>query len=667
MRRVEHALREAFDLAGILGSASLKFFMSHPIANFDSHAISASGWNTWNTKSVLAHVLMPEALEINLSFRHYGMLKTIRDASFGVVEQPPTAGVRLAAEKASPRKSGVSPGRHAYDGSYTCVTVILGELTATVETARADKRDLVILIKTTSSQSLYKPAALVLEAAYLWNRPGHVRHAAPQIMRADSPAGPVAIHATTLPGADPNAGCRSPYWVFPLTGDAVGFSTGGERSLYEIENIINKARAAEEVPHARYGEDAELHAAYQTCLAWNTVFEPSFNRVITTASRPWNVLRFGYGIFCWDSFFFIWLLANDAPALARNCALEVFREMIDGKFVANVVNGSGRRSWDRSQPPVGGLCVLALHEAAPDDAFLDTIWPALLAWNRWWHETRRNHKGLLSWGSSPGEARVGDLAEFLQPGTRFGASLESGMDNSPMYDGVELDSETHQLMLSDAGLVSLYITDCQALSILARARGCDADAAELENRAALYTEKLSTLWNADAGIYQNKHTDTDAFNPRLAPPLFYPMLAGAASGEQAESMVNKYLLNPEKFWGEWVIPSVPHDDPAYPEQLYWRGRIWAAHNFLVYLGLKRSGQNDAAAKLAARSRALFERNWNERHGVFENYSAVTGKAEEEKFCDPMCAWSGLLVFIDFIEKGRIPLLSLFSGRAEASP
>ena len=48
--------------------------------------------------------------------------------------------------------------------------------------------------------------------------------------------------------------------------------------------------------------------------------------------------------------------------LARNCAREAFREMVDGAFVPNVANGSGRRSGDRSQPCVGGLTVLALHE-----------------------------------------------------------------------------------------------------------------------------------------------------------------------------------------------------------------------------------------------------------------------------------------------------------------
>jgi hypothetical protein len=662
--------------------------MSHPIKNFTRHGIPARGWNTWNTRSVLSHVLMPEALALNLSFCHYGMLKLVTDAFFEVREQGASAGVRLVESEVSlpPRRVGVQPGRHAYDAGYTAVTVILGEVSILVETAAigagvgetggAGGREIVILA-TPLSQAAHRPVSMIVEAGLLWNRPGHVgQTSSPREWRAvcgggagagagAGDAGAVRIHCTNTPVRDPNAGCRSPYWVFELTGPA-GISAGGApRPLDEITALIAGARAREDASHQSYGEFAGLHAAYQACLAWNTFFDPAFDRVLTTSSRPWNVLRLGYGLFCWDTFTFAWMQLADCPALARNSMLEVFREMVDGKFVPNVVNGSGRRSWDRSQPPLAGITMLAIHESAPDLPFLENIWPALLAWNRWWHEARRNPRGLLSWGSNPVEPKTGDLAEFIQPATPFGASLESGQDNSPMYDGVPFDEDSHLMMLSDVGLASLYITDCQSLAILARRLGRDSDAAELDERGGHYAKKLAALWNPGTGIFQNRRTDTGEFSPRLSPTLFYPLLAGAATGAQADSMVDNYLLNPGKFWGEWVLPAVPRDDPAYPEQHYWRGRIWAVLNFLVYLGLKRAGRDDAAARLARRSRELFERNWEARHGVFENYSAVTGKAAEEKFCDPMCAWSGLLAFMEFMENGRIPLPSLL--RPPATP
>ena len=51
-------------------------------------------------------------------------------------------------------------------------------------------------------------------------------------------------------------------------------------------------------------------------------------------------------------------------------------------------------------------------------------------------------------------------------------------------------------------------------------------------------------------------------------------------------MVDEFFYNPRKFWGDWIMPSISRDDPAYADQMYWRGRIWAPMNFLVYLGLR---------------------------------------------------------------------------------
>ena len=50
-------------------------------------------------------------------------------------------------------------------------------------------------------------------------------------------------------------------------------------------------------------------------------------------------------------------------------------------------------------------------------------------------------------------------------------------------------------------------------------------------------------------------------------------------------MVKEHLLNTNEFWGKYVIPSVPKNDPAFKDNEYWRGRIWAPLNFLVYMGL----------------------------------------------------------------------------------
>jgi hypothetical protein len=610
---------------------------------------------------VLCHVHLPAGLALNLSFCHYGMLAVVEDAFFGTREIGATAGVRLAAAEIAPRFIRLEAGEHAADGSYTRMQVVLGEVRITVESAHAGPDDVVLLVTPTAAD--YRPPSLVVEAGFLWNHAGWVEAAGERCLQAHGRDGIVAIHGTAVPVDEPYLAQRSPTWVFPLT-ERIGLSTGAAYSVDEIAQVVATARGAEAARHSRYGELAPLHGAAQACLAWDTIYDPDHQRVLTTVSRPWNVARLGFGVFCWDSFFSAWMLAPDEPALARNAVRETLRAMVDGEFIPNVANGSGRRSTDRSQPCVGGLAVLALHEIAPDEAFLAAVWPALLAWNRWWHRARRNRAGLLSWGSRPIVPQLGDLAELLQPNTARGAALESGMDNSPIFDGVPFDAETHLLAASDVGLVSLYVTDCAALGRLARLLGHESEAAELEARRAGYADRLQALWSAADGIFANRRTDTGEFCPRRSPMCFYPMLAGVATEAQAGEMIERHLCNEREFWGEWVLPASPRSDPAFGEQHYWRGRVWAPLNFLVYLGLRRAGRREVARELAARSLRLFERNWREGHGLFENFSAITGRGGEVALCDPMYPWTGLLVFMNLIERGQVPLPSLLRPEAE---
>lgn len=627
-----------------------------------------NNWNTWDTRSVLSHVLLPEALSLKLAFCHYGMLTVVDDTSFGTKAIRATAGVKLAESEINDRRVRLIAGAHAPDGAYTRLTVIIGSVTIEVESAHVGERDLVILVRPQSNEP--KPPSLILEASFLWNIPGSFTAPALRIIiaRGANDTFTTEIFCTEAPVDEPFHARRFPSWVIDLR-KPVGISTGKDRSIDEIAALIAAAREKEKTSHARYGSAAERHAAAQACLAWNTVYEPKFKRVITTPSRQWNVDRLGYGIFCWDSFFLGWLLALDAPEFGRACIREAFREMVrtpGGEFVPNVVNGSGRSSLDRSQPCIGGLGVLALHELHPDKNYLREIFPPLLAWNRWWNRNRRNRLGLISPGSNPFEPRIGDLAEYMQPNTLRGAKLEGGPDNAPMWDDIPFDTETHLMSLADVGLSALYALDCETLAILAREINLDTEARELDARCAEYRDNLQKLWNPSAGIYQNKRTDTGDFIPRTSPTCFYPLLTGGVTGEQTAAMIERHLLNEAEYWGEWVIPSVPKSDPAYPEQHYWRGRIWAPLNFLIYLGLRRAGRTAAASELARRSTRLFEENCRERHGLFENFSAITGKGGDVALCDPMVPWTGLFVLMEHFEDKTATLPSLFAGASPAS-
>lgn len=615
------------------------------------HAKLARGWNTWDTRSVLRHVLLPEGLAISFGFAANDKMVWLHGDVFpGRKVLGRTPGTLLTSmDKKLPLGDAleVRPGLHAYDGSFTQLTVDLRGAKYEIETA-AEGETFVAIVKPIDPDQWSR--TLTIEANLLWNRRGVIDHGAKNELIATLPSKTLHIHVRGSEVVDPNLPAKSPYVAVALD-QAVVVSVGKQFTIAEATRFIANQQARQVAQHDQYQSDRDGHEAMQACLAWNVIYDPKFNRVLATVARDWNVIRGGYAVFCWDSFFMSWMLSLDDPTLGYATFLESFREMIDGKFVPNIVQGSGRASRDRSQPPVAGLAMLAMYRQRPDEASLRAVWPALMAWNRWWHTDRRNRAGSLSSGSNPFDPRVGDPSEFVQPNTRAGAALESGLDNANIYDDAGFDTKTHLLEAEDVGVNATYVADCRALAALARMLRLESDVRELEAREIEYRNALQKLWDDDRGLYLNRALDKNDWIERYCLTSFWPMASGTSTPAQAQRMSDEYLANPERFDGEWVLPMSPRNDPTFAEQLYLRGRVWPPTNFLVYLGLRLYLPAVARRKLVDRSREIVLQSWKKYNVVAENYSAIDGTGGRETHTHPLHGWGGLFSFIGLIEAG----------------
>jgi glycogen debranching enzyme len=210
----------------------------------------------------------------------------------------------------------------------------------------------------------------------------------------------------------------------------------------------------------------------------------------------------------------------------------------------------------------------------------------------------------------------------------------------------------------DVGLNGLYVADCEALADIADVLGIATDAAELRRRAETVRSAMSAeLWDEQFGLFLNKRVDTGELSRRISPTNFYALLARAATPDQAERMIRDHFYNPAEFWGEWVLPSIARNDPAYPEQSYWRGRIWGPMNFLTYISLRRYGLPQARRDLVEKSKALLLKSWCEHGHVLENYNAETGDntvSQGKTGGDSFYYWGGLLGTIALMEAGHYP-------------
>jgi putative isomerase len=612
----------------------------------------AHGWNTWDVHSVTTQVLLPQGLAIHIGMKHNSTL-----ADTGFLDNTLIGRLSKGAEV-------VFPGPHSWDGSYTDLRVTWKEHNWRIQSAH-DGNDLVLLatpLPPTAKTESVLPPTIVFSVNFLWDQPGTTLKL-PGAIETHFGAKKNWVYCTCeLPGdarqdVNINLPVSGSYFAADFTAP-VGLGTGKRRTLAKIEAAIERGQTAykqstEAASSAASPATTPMVDAIETTLGWDTIYDPEKHRVISPITRLWSVDWGGWVLADWDTFFAATLAGVGDRDLAYANTIEMLHEETAAGFVPNYSRPDGWKSFDRSEPPVGSITAHGLYNKYHDKWFLEETFAPLLKWNRWWAE-HRDIQGYLTWGSD-GENQPRNFDDD-SVGTRGGAILESGLDNSPMYDKVTYNSETHLLEMGDVGLMSMYVADCNALATIADILNKSAEARELRDRSARYRAKLETMWDNSAGIFLNKDLHTGESGRRLSPTNFYPMMAKVATPEQAKIMIEKHLLNPNEFWGDFVIPSIERDDPAFKDQDYWRGRIWGPMNYLVYLGLLNYDDTAVRRDFAQKSYALFLKEWNEKGHVHENYNGATGAGDDVNSSDRFYHWGALLAYIEYME--------LSTGRAQ---
>jgi putative isomerase len=416
--------------------------------------------------------------------------------------------------------------------------------------------------------------------------------------------------------------------------------------------------ALAEPPHF-FPPPADVSAdAVRDIIAWNTLWDSAHHRPTTVLTRNWLTAKFsGWGVWLNDMFFHALLaaLAGDFPTARANLEAALEYQSPEGNLAC--LRTASQEWIDRSQSPVGAYVLWRIFEMTGDRALLMEHCPTLLRAHRWWFAHRDGDgDGLMEYGSS-----ATGTGAFVH--TKQGAMDESFMDNAPIFDAASFDPATHTLTMAEPGLNSLISLDAQCLARIASVLGEEALAAELRGAAVRLNERISAnLWDEDRQVFAGRYR-SGAFEPSLSVTCFYPLLAGAATEAQTDALIERYLIDPEKFWGERVLPSSAHDDPASADNVYWRGRIWPPHLFLVWEALRREGRMELAAEVASRAWRMFEAGWGEARICRENFHRADPAGDDSPDSDCFYSWGALIPAMRMLEEGDParfpPLRSLF--------
>ncbi len=296
----------------------------------------------------------------------------------------------------------------------------------------------------------------------------------------------------------------------------------------------------------------------------------------------------------WDSAFHAIGIRHIDPKLSRDCLSAVFDCQHEDGFIPHCMTPQG--GSEITQPPVLGLGIKLVMETDADLNWLRDIYPRQAAFLKWVIANRdADGAGLVEW-------KLEDDVNCR--------SGESGMDNSPRFDGAPL---------LDATDFNAYLAaDCEYTAELAEMLGYKEDASfwrkEYKRINALINKRL---WSDQHEFYVDYDIESGKQSDILSSAGFLPLISGAPNKKQAQKLV-KHLSNPETFGTPFGVPSIARNCKLYSKDM-WRGPVWISVNYLITLGLERYGYMEEATNLREATLREIERFYLEYGTIFEYY------------------------------------------------
>lgn len=206
------------------------------------------------------------------------------------------------------------------------------------------------------------------------------------------------------------------------------------------------------------------------------------------------------------------------------------------------------------------------------------------------------------------------------------------------YDSKRLDGG-YPLHFEDVALNSIFVRNNQILEELADEYDMPLSD-DLRESMSQTRQSLEQLRNPVDGLYYPR----DAVSGRQVkiPTIasLMPLYAGSSPNERLDALA-KHTQNPETFGLPFGIPTVPYNSPYYRVGSYWAAPTWVNTNWLLIDGLKRSGHDHRAQRLARSTLQMANIG-----GMHEYFDAQTAEGLGAK----NFSWTAALI-LDLIKQG----------------
>lgn len=302
------------------------------------------------------------------------------------------------------------------------------------------------------------------------------------------------------------------------------------------------------------------------------------------------------------------------------------------------------------QPPLLAYALWRIYEGTDDVALLAEFYPALRAFYRYILR-ERDVRGVGLYGlvnpdeSGEDNAPRFDAALNLPPQHDVKDNMDRRYELFHVHRECDFDATctSRSFWVEDLSFNVYLYWNLGIMSDLAHVLGKPKECHFWQNTAERLKQAMrEQMFNGEYFHSLSGHDGTpstdDSWNK------FLPLIAGLYTQSEAYTLVHEHLLDPERFWLPYGVPTVAATDPAYdPEEPTWgeswqhpdwRGAVWMVPHWCLYHGLTRYGFTNEAQEIRTKSCTLIERS-----GFRENFHPETGVGMgAEDF-----TWGGLII------------------------
>ena len=334
-------------------------------------------------------------------------------------------------------------------------------------------------------------------------------------------------------------------------------------------------------------------------------------------SREWEEIGPGYG---YGPAFGHWDIIHqvmDIMPFNKPHALNQLLNNIENQETNGLIPGSiwmkGAPSnrekiwWNKDtqgHPPMWVMAVQSYYQQTQDIKVLKTFYPALVKQLVWFENSRKaegegfyyndiiNHK----W-----ESGVDDGLRFDKIATGKWASVDATSHVYMMYKHANLWAKT-------LGFNRTWLS---------------------KRETELSHFITTTLWSDSDNMFYDIWAINDKADRHLVFENFSPLITGAATSEQANKLIDLYLLNEKHFLTKHPVPTVAVSSKHFEKRM-WRGPAWNSMTYWIAKACVQYGRDDAAKIILERALDMTNYWYIKTGEVWEFYDSKGGNPAELK-------------------------------------